>query len=207
MLYYRHLSVGIDLGSFPRSRTRLYEIFDPERPKISPPEHSAFVEQSVGELRMAGFFPIIQGTTFSYAKSVLELKNPPATLVVYREYDAKFAHDVRKRVEIEFENGFLDNVKTALTNGWDRTAYGFYGSYAYPTAAKAVRGEMSVKEAIDLISGAIVETAVRQTEKYRALPGVEWLKYDSARKDELVDAILKRIQSGVGFSKTRTKSD
>ena len=99
---------------------------------------------------------------------------------------------INQRVELMFQAGLEDEVRSLLDRGLDRTTQAMKG-IGYKETAAYLAGEMSREEAMELIQKSTRHFAKRQLTWYRKMPYIEWLA-----ADQPVEVLLKDCQDIMG---------
>ena len=82
---------------------------------------------------------------------------------------------INQRVELMFQAGLEDEVRSLLARGLDRSTQAMKG-IGYKETAAYLAGEMSREDAIELIQKSTRHFAKRQLTWYRKMPYIEWLE-------------------------------
>lgn len=103
---------------------------------------------------------------------------------------------IEKRVDLMMEAGLLDEVRSILKMGYDRSAPSLQG-LGYKELIACLNGEYTLEEAITIIKQNTRRFAKRQWTWFRRDERICWFDITQYTGENLVQAVCERIQDGL----------
>jgi len=121
----------------------------------------------------------ITGKPYSaYQKSWKERESVYNSFFIGLCKDRKILYnDIDRRVECMFEQGLIEEVKELLDKGYGQS-YPLRQATGYKEAARYIKGEISLKECIELVKRNSRRLAKKQLTWFKADPRINWIRAD-----------------------------
>ncbi len=124
-----------------------------------------------------------------------EIKDDYKPLYEYNAYAIDFEREelydrINKRVDVMIENGLVDEVNTLIKGGIGAENQCMQG-IGYKEIYQYIIGNLSLKEAIDLIKLNTRHYAKRQITFFKKLPNIRWIKKE--KTSELAKEIIEEL--------------
>ncbi|MBQ2957154.1 MAG: tRNA (adenosine(37)-N6)-dimethylallyltransferase MiaA [Clostridia bacterium] len=111
------------------------------------------------------------------------------------EWPREILYDrINKRVDVMIKNGLIDEVRTLLNNGLSEGSTAMQ-ALGYKEIVAALNGRISMNEAIDDIKQGSRHYAKRQLTWFRRDERVHWIQASGKSLDQIVDEMIKEIES------------
>ena len=137
-------------------------------------------------------------------EKISQEKNAPTGELIYDAYVIGLNRErthlyarINERVDKMFDDGLVEEVRSLLARGLDRSCQAMQG-IGYKEVAAALNGEMTLAQARERIKQATRHFAKRQLTWYRKMPYIHWYDVESCGAQDLLTAVSKDIAGKFG---------
>ena len=130
-------------------------------------------------------------------EKISQEKNAPTGELIYDAYVIGLNRErthlyarINERVDKMFDDGLVEEVRSLLARGLDRSCQAMQG-IGYKEVAAALNGEMTLAQARERIKQATRHFAKRQLTWYRKMPYIHWYDVEGCGAQDLLTSVPK----------------